>query len=72
MNEGKRNLRGERNEVRADERQTDRQRKILRRETEDYSRKGPTNMYAKLAVETRGEITLQPRCTNQREWLAEI
>ena len=29
-----------------------------------------TNQNAKLAVETRGEITLQQRSTNQREWLA--
>ena len=28
-------------------------------------------MHAKLAGETRGEITLKQRCTNQREWLAE-
>ena len=42
MKEGKRNLGGERNEVTADERQPDWQLKTPR-ETEDYSRQGPTS-----------------------------
>ena len=41
-----------------------------RRETEFYSRHARTNQHAKLAVETRGEIILQQRSTNQRKWLA--
>ena len=58
-----------RNEVRADERQTGSGKP--RGETEDnYSRQGPTMQHAKLAVETRDEITLQLRSTNQRKCLA--
>ena len=51
------------------ERETDWQRKTPR-ETGNYSRQGPTCTDAMLAVETRREVTLQQRSTNQREWLA--
>ena len=46
------NLRGERNEVTADERQTDSWKLRERQQTR-------TNQHVKLAVENRGEITLQ-------------
>ena len=60
---GKRNLRGERNEVTADERQTDSWKLRERQQTR-------TNQHVKLAVETQGEITLKQGSTNQCEWLA--
>ena len=52
VKEGKRNLRGERNEVRADERQTCRQQKILRLKITADKVNQPS-MHAKLACETR-------------------
>ena len=66
VKEGKRNFWEERNEVTADE--TAGSWKLWGERLKITADKDQPAR--KLAVETRGEITLQQRSTNQREWLA--
>ena len=44
--------------------------RLIAENSERDSTETRTNQHVKLAVETRGEITLQQRSTNQCEWLA--